>query len=87
MRIGFKPVLCCFPLFLSGCERSPTMNLLGSFFPSWMLCAIFGILSAVSVRIVLARIGVGAFVPAKPLTYSCLAGSATALFWLCLFGN
>ena len=41
-----KTVAVCILLasasFLVGCSHSPTFNLLGSYFPAWMICAVVG---------------------------------------------
>jgi YtcA family len=67
--------------------RSPTLDLLGSYFPAWMLCAAAGVVAAVVIRQVLAVAGVAEYVVAPLLTYAGLALSATWLIWLLLFGH
>jgi hypothetical protein len=67
--------------------HSPTLDLLGSYFPAWMLCAAAGVVAAVVVRQVLAVAGVAEYVVAPLLTYAGLALSATWLIWLLLFGH
>jgi len=64
------------------------MNLLGSYFPGWMLCAVLGIFAAVIIRQVLvAATGINDYVVAPLLTYAGLAVSATVLAWLLWFGH
>jgi YtcA family len=67
--------------------HSPTLDLLGSYFPAWMLCAAAGVVAAVVVRQVLSVAGIGDYVVAPLLTYAGLALSATWLIWLLLFGH
>ena len=67
--------------------HAPTLNLFGSFFPAWMLCAAVGILATVIVRQVLSVAGIGDYVVAPLLTYAGLALSATWLIWLLFFGH
>jgi hypothetical protein len=67
--------------------HAPTLDLLGSYFPAWMLCAAAGIVAAVAIRQVLAICGVAEYVVAPLLTYAGLALSATWLIWLLLFGH
>ena len=54
---------CCAPLALwrvaialpvAACSYSPTIDLLGSYFPAWMLCAVIGIVASVIIRQILA---------------------------------
>jgi hypothetical protein len=74
-------------LALSGCSYSPTMDLLGSYFPAWMLCAVLGIVAAVIIRQILGVAGISDYVVAPLLTYAGLAMSATLLAWLLWFGH
>ena len=67
--------------------HSPTLNLLGSYFPAWMLCAAAGVAAAVVIRQVLAVTGISEYVVAPLLTYAGLALAATWLIWLSLFGH
>jgi hypothetical protein len=67
--------------------HAPTLDLLGSYFPAWMLCAAAGVVAAVVVRQVLAIAGVAEYVVAPLLTYAGLALGATWLIWLSLFGH
>src|SRR5271155_1143588 len=38
-------------LLAAGCSRAPTFNILGSFFPAWIVCGVLGILLTVAVRL------------------------------------
>jgi hypothetical protein len=67
--------------------HAPSLDLLGSYFPAWMLCAAAGIVAVVVVRQLLAIVGVAEYVVAPLLTYAGLALSATWLIWLFLFGH
>jgi YtcA family len=74
-------------LTVSGCSRAPTMDLLGSYFPGWMLCAAVGVLAAIIIWRILAMAGIDEHVVAPLLTYGGLALSATLLAWLLWFGH
>jgi len=74
-------------VLLSGCSGSPAQNVLGSFFPAWMLCAALGIVVAVIIRQILCALGVNEHLIAPPLTYLCLAVASTLLIWLVWFGH
>ena len=88
---------CCRPAFalwraaivlaVSGCNSSPTLDLFGSYFPAWMLCAAIGVVAAVVIRQVLGVAGINDYVVAPLLTYAGLAVSATLLIWLLWFGH
>ena len=83
--IVFGRVVLALPL--AACDSAPTMDLLGSYFPAWMLCAVFGVAAAVIIRQLLAATGINDYVVAPLLTYAALAVSATLLAWLFWFGH
>ncbi len=93
LRAGWRPLdplvlgRVAIALALSGCSNSPTMDLLGSYFPAWMLCAVLGIVAAVIIRQILALAGISDYVVAPFLTYAGLAVAATLLLWLFWFGH
>src|SRR5262249_41740410 len=72
---------------VSGCSYSPTLDLLGSYFPAWMLCAVIGIFIAVAIRQAPALAGIGEYVVAPFLTYAGFALSASLLVWLLWFSG
>ena len=72
---------------VSGCSYSPTLDLLGSYFPAWMLRAVVGIVAAVIIRQILVVAGISDYIIAPLLTYAALAVSASLLAWLLWFGN
>ena len=72
---------------VAGCSYAPTMDLFGSYFPAWMLCAVIGIAAAVIIRQILVVAGINDYVVAPLLTYAALAVSATLLVWLFWFGR
>jgi hypothetical protein len=72
---------------LSACNNSPVQNIVGSYFPAWMLCAVFGIILTVIIYVIFVKINIDEFIPAKLLIYPGLAISLTFISWLLLFGN
>jgi hypothetical protein len=76
---------CGAPLLLGGCSGAPSQNILGSYFPSWMLCVLAGICLALVMRRGLVLAGVDQALPAPLLVYLALAvffAFATWLVWL-----
>ena len=63
----------------------PQLNLVGSFFPSWMLCAAIGIVLAILVRRVLVRFGIDPYVGPRALVYPSLALLVTLALWVTFF--
>jgi len=75
---AFMPAL----LFLAGCGRAPSFDILGSFFPAWLLCLVPAILLTVVSRALL-RCFVEIAWPA--LVYPTLTAFFTFALWLALF--
>ena len=63
----------------------PQINVIGSFFPSWMLCAAIGIVVAVLARQLLLRVGVDPYLGPRALVYPSLALLVTLVLWVTLF--
>ena len=72
---------------LGGCAHSPTVDVLGSYFPAWMLCIIIGLFSMLIVRLLLIGFGIYAHLRLKPVLFSCTAIFFTLAVWLVLFKN
>jgi hypothetical protein len=72
-------------LFLSGCRGAPSINLVGSFFPAWMLCVGFGVIGALLLRSVFVRTEVEPHLGPLPLVYFCLWVLITLGSWLLFF--
>jgi len=69
----------------TGCSRAPSFNLLGSFFPAWLLCGVLGIALAVVTRVILARTNFEKELAPLILVYPCLALFYTFAIWLLFF--
>ena len=63
----------------------PQINVIGSFFPSWMLCAAIGIGVAVLARWLFLRLGVDAYLGPRVLVYPSLVILVTLVLWVTLF--
>ena len=84
-QLGWWRIVIALPV--AACSSAPTMDLFGSYFPAWMLCAAVGILAAIIIRQTLALAGITDYIVAPLLTYAGLAVSATLLTWLFWFGH
>ncbi|MGD1093771.1 MAG: YtcA family lipoprotein [Bryobacteraceae bacterium] len=65
------------------CSRAPSFDILGSFFPAWLLCLALGLLLTVAVRWMLLRFRVVLAVPI--LSYPSLTALFTCALWLTFF--
>jgi YtcA family len=78
-RIGlFLPLAVC-----AGCNRAPSFDILGSFFPAWLVCLAIGLILAGVAHWVLACSGMRLALPI--LAYPGLVALFTFAFWLGFF--
>jgi hypothetical protein len=76
---------CCACTLLQGCSRAPSFNILGSFFPSWILCGLIGILLTVGARLLFLRYNFEQQLSPLILVYPCLTAFFTFTLWLLFF--
>ena len=68
---------------LSGCSRAPSIEVLGSFFPAWLVCFIVAIVLTALVRLALLRLHIKVALPM--LLYPSLTAVLTFLLWLIFY--
>jgi YtcA family len=71
------------PLLFSSCTRAPSFDILGSFFPAWLVCLAAAVLLTIVARVILLRLRIAIVLPS--LAYPCLTASFTFLLWLLFF--
>ena len=76
--------------FLNGCSlamrgHSPTIDVIGSYFPAWMLCIVAGLIAAVVVRALLVGLRLHAHLYPKGVVYPCMLLCFTLATWLVFF--
>ena len=80
--------LVCLGAFASaGCALSPSVNILGSFFPAWLISIVTGLVLALVVWRVLVATGIAPHLTPPALVYPCLAALLIFASWLVLFGG
>jgi YtcA family len=67
---------------LSGCSSAPSRNILGSYFPSWMICVLVALALTIVVRAVLAKVGVDDELPVPIIVYPAFTLAFTFALWL-----
>jgi hypothetical protein len=70
-------------LFLTGCGRAPSFDVLGSFFPAWLACLALAVVLTAAARWLLLRLHIVIALPV--LTYPSLTGLFACALWLALF--
>jgi YtcA-like protein len=76
---------CAALLFSTGCNRAPSFNILGSFFPAWILCGVIGIVLTVIVRVFFVRARLEQELTPLIVVYPCIALLFTFTTWLLFF--
>ncbi len=70
---------------LGGCAPAPSHVVFGSYFPSWMLCALAGLVAAALLRVLFGVVGIDRVLPAPLVVYLALTiafAFGTWLIWL-----
>jgi hypothetical protein len=79
-RVGFALVAA---LSIESCTRVPTFDVMGSLFPSWLVCLAVAILLTVAIRWLLMRLRIPLVFPA--VIYPSLTALLTFALWLGFF--
>jgi len=83
LRVTLRSGALLAAMLCTGCNRAPSFDILGSFFPAWLVCLILGLLLTVIARWLLLRVRVVLALPV--LTYPSLTALFTFVFWLAWF--
>jgi hypothetical protein len=70
---------------LSGCGRVPSISVVGTFFPAWMLCILIGIALTLAARQALLAVGLEPWIGPRVVMYPSLSLSFTLATWLIFF--
>jgi hypothetical protein len=80
---------CCLPMALAlpsaGCQRAPSIDVIGSFLPVWMLCLTVAVALSFLVRYFLLRYRMESEVGPLALFYPCVVIFFTCTLWLLFF--
>ncbi|HEY3861862.1 MAG TPA: YtcA family lipoprotein [Verrucomicrobiae bacterium] len=82
----------CLPvgLALSGCsanDHSPAVDIIGSYFPAWIICIVLGLALTLMTRQILIGLKLNAHLRPAPLVYISMLVSFTLVLWLSFFRN
>lgn len=70
---------------IAGCGRAPSFNILGSFFPAWLICMIAGVVLAAISNRVFAFFKIDNEIAWSIAVYPCLALLFACALWLIFF--
>ena len=68
-------------------HRSPTIDILGSYFPAWMICIISGLTLTLVSRWIIRAYQLESYVSPAPLIYTCLTLIYTFGTWIIFYHN
>jgi hypothetical protein len=77
LKLSLAAMLC------TDCSRAPSFDIVGSFFPAWLVCLVVSLLLTFGTRWLLTRTGIVLAIPV--LTYPSLTALFTFALWLTFF--
>lgn len=72
-------------LLLQGCTRSPSMNVLGAYFPDWLFCIVGAVAVTVLIRLLLVRASLEEWLDPPAIAYPALVALLAFAGWLLFF--
>lgn len=77
-------------VLLTGCgsaSHAPNVDIIGSYFPSWIICIVLGLILALMLRLLLVGLKIDAQLRLKLIVYLCAATCFALTIWLMFFQN
>ena len=68
-------------------HRSPTIDILGSYFPAWMICIVSGLTLTLVSRWIIRSYHLEPYASPAPLIYTCLTIIYTFVTWIIFYQN
>jgi hypothetical protein len=67
--------------------QSPSIDVLGSYFPAWLLCIVAGVVLTIVARLLFIAWKIDAHLLPRPIIYPCLTAVFAMTVWLIFFRN
>ena len=83
LRRPWKAGLLLAGMLCTSCSRAPSFDILGSFFPAWLVCLALGLVLTAAGHWIVSRVHVVLAIPI--LTYPSLTALFTFALWLSFF--
>ena len=71
--------------FILGCNRNPNVEIVGSYFPGWMISLAVALLFTFITHMLLRRQGLNHVIGQPAVVYPSIVLLFTCLLWLCIF--
>jgi hypothetical protein len=78
-------LVCAASVAVTSCAHAPSVEIVGSFFPVWMVCLTIAVILTFFARKVLVRLRLESEVGPVALFYPSMVVSFSCLLWLLLF--
>jgi hypothetical protein len=88
--LRYSLILPTVALVLTGCQggqHAPTLDVLGSYFPAWVVCIVLGLILTLITRQVLIGFKINSYLHPIALVYVCMMVFYTLSLWLLFFQN
>lgn len=85
IRVRRRAALVAAASLLEGCSRAPSVDILGSFFPIWMVCLSVAVILAFLARKLLVQSKLDSHVGPVALFYPSLVVLFSCLIWLIFY--
>ncbi|SAL86880.1 hypothetical protein AWB68_08187 [Caballeronia choica] len=72
-------------ILLSGCVNSPSINVLGAYFPDWLFCIVAGVVLTVVIHVILKRLQADHLMGPSAVVIPTLVVFLSLAVWLILF--
>ena len=87
VAVGSVLLVLCFAAVRLFGHHSPTVDVLGSYFPAWMVCIVSGLTLTLVADWIVQICNLKPFLGPAPLIYSCLMIIFTFATWILLYQN
>ena len=84
---GLGVVVLCWVAVRISSHHSPTVDILGSYFPAWMVCILSGLTLTFIAQWIMRVVNLTPYVGPAPLIYSCLMIIFTFATWILFYQN
>jgi YtcA family len=85
--LGLALVVLCVVAVRMSSHHSPTVDILGSYFPAWMICIFSGLTLTLIAHWIVQFRNLKRYVGPAPLIYSCLMLIFTFATWILFYQN
>jgi hypothetical protein len=85
--LGLGVVVLWFVAVRISSHHSPTVDILGSYFPAWMVCILSGLTLTFIAHWIIQVLNLRPYVGPAPLIYSCLMIIFTFATWILFYQN